>query len=660
MSMFTRKMQMLTAVVLDADSDAVVKALLEMGVMDFVHINSLQTDKISQLKGHQSSMPKATLSDLRTRVEALLRQGGIPFPSLEKESVDAMPKLDLDEYRRRVDRITGALQEKKNSQKDINQKLLLLSELSSYVVDGKTDYIDLRVGNITHGNIGALEGRISPLGGVFISGEPCISLTLRRDSSRLSPIMDKFGWTEIGEVSIQKASYEKAKIELSVQYKALEESLATLSKEVQAKVLESKDELVEMWLNLRLHELCEHVESFFSYTKNTTLFSGWVPFDNAREVEKAITAVTKGSCIIEWTDDSEVPRDDVPVSMTSPKALKPFERLIENYNVPEYGSINPTPFTAIAYVLMFMLMFADFGQGLLLLLTGILGSSYYKKHPLAKDGLISRYLCSLLLYLGPAAMVGGILFGSYFGYSLFPALWFNLHSVVNGHGGNRFANDVYDVLGITIKFGIGIIYTGLILNWINLARKKRYLELLFDKNGILGGWLYALGIWACYYFVGTGYKSFPSSPLLTYGVLIPLVVLMAKGPAYQAYNRKHGGKCEKGGQLVVDCIMDFLVEVLEIFTGFLSNTLSFMRVAGLGIAHVSLMTAFEDMSSLPGNIIAAVLIMVAGNLLVTVLEGLSAGIQALRLNYYEFFTKYFTGHGVSYAPVGLKSRITIV
>ena len=79
-----------------------------------------------------------------------------------------------------------------------------------------------------------------------------------------------------------------------------------------------------------------------------------------------------------------------------------------------------------------------------------------------------------------------------------------------------------------------------------------------------------------------------------------------------------------------------------------------MRVAGLGIAHVSLMTAFSDMAGLTSNVFFQILIMIAGNVLVIALEGLSAGIQSLRLNYYEFFTKYFTGRGIAFEPVGLK------
>jgi V/A-type H+-transporting ATPase subunit I len=112
--------------------------------------------------------------------------------------------------------------------------------------------------------------------------------------------------------------------------------------------------------------------------------------------------------------------------------------------------------------------------------------------------------------------------------------------------------------------------------------------------------------------------------------------------------------------------MDWGVELLEIFSRYLSNTLSFMRVAGLGIAHVSLMAAFYEIAAMvsrsagPGNgggtTAAGIVVIVLGNVLVIVLEGLSAGIQSLRLNYYEFFTKFFHGTGRLYSPISLKSR----
>jgi V/A-type H+-transporting ATPase subunit I len=106
---------------------------------------------------------------------------------------------------------------------------------------------------------------------------------------------------------------------------------------------------------------------------------------------------------------------------------------------------------------------------------------------------------------------------------------------------------------------------------------------------------------------------------------------------------------------VLNAVMHWIVELLEIFSGYLSNTLSFMRVAGLGIAHVCLMISAFAMAEMTSGI-TAILVLVLGNILVIALEGLSAGIQALRLSYYEFFTKFFHGTGKLYTPISLDSE----
>ena len=112
--------------------------------------------------------------------------------------------------------------------------------------------------------------------------------------------------------------------------------------------------------------------------------------------------------------------------------------------------------------------------------------------------------------------------------------------------------------------------------------------------------------------------------------------------------------------MIVDYLMEWIVEVLEIFSGYLANTLSFMRVAGLGIAHEALLIAFFEIAKMAGSgtlrSVPAILILILGNVLIVGLEGLSAGIQSLRLNYYEFFSKYFTGSGRPYEPVSLKIK----
>ena len=658
MSIFTEKMKMLTAVVMETDRDAVVKALLAKGVMEFVRMDFLPADKMARLSGHSSSVPRAVLTDMRVRIETLMREAGIDLPDLESVDIGDLPPLDMESNRRLLDRVSGSLQSVRNSQKELNTEINEISELLRYQREGKMEYLDLRVGRITHSTASELLSRLSQIGGIFLfSSEPYISLTLKRDSQRVSDVMDKFGWTESTDADAQKSAEGEAVAAAKAWIESSKSDLDKLSKDAALKIGERESELRSMWISLRIHELCEHVESYFSYTKNTTLFSGWVPEDDSESVESIIYSVTGGRCIVEWTNADEVPREEVPVEMTSPKIFRPFERMVQNYSTPEYGSINPTPFTAIAYLCMFALMFADLGQGFILLLVGIIGTSIYKKNPMKKDGIISRYLCNLLLYLGPASMFGGLLFGSCFGFSLIPALWFNFDAVVEGETVGGIIQDIYDILGITIRFGIIVIFLGLVLNWINLIRKRRFYELIFDKNGLVGGALYALGIWFAWGFVGSGYKTFPSSWFMMPVLVSALVIILLKEPIGFVIKKMRKEDAGSIGHLVMSTIMEFLVEVLEIFSSFLSNTLSFMRVAGLGIAHASLMAAFYDMADMPGNIIAKILIMILGNVLVIVLEGLSAGIQSLRLNYYEFFTKYFTGHGIAFRPVGLRSKV---
>jgi len=301
---------------------------------------------------------------------------------------------------------------------------------------------------------------------------------------------------------------------------------------------------------------------------------------------------------------------------------------------------------------MFGLMFADAGQGLLILLLGILGTRLKKRGQANTRGMISADLYRLFIYLGAASVASGILFGSWFGFPLTKPLWFDYHQAVSGHEAS--GRDVYTILGITIWFGIVVIGTGLLLNWINLVRKRDWFHLVMDKNGIIGGWLFGCGAWAAFAFVGSGYKTLPEGVFLPLAFGIPLLILFAKVPLHRSMARKAGHEVEPKSfaSLVMDSVMEWIVDVLEIFSGFLANTLSFMRVAGLGIAHVSLMTAFMQMAELAGGFYAP-LILVLGNVMVIALEGLSAGIQALRLNYYEFFTKYFTGRGLSYDPIAL-------
>jgi V/A-type H+-transporting ATPase subunit I len=183
------------------------------------------------------------------------------------------------------------------------------------------------------------------------------------------------------------------------------------------------------------------------------------------------------------------------------------------------------------------------------------------------------------------------------------------------------------------------------------------MELILDKGGILGSWMYGGGVYIAFFVVSHDYKKLPADITIFLLVGLPALLYFAKGP-YHYFKHKDELPEKKSNPvfLTLNFLMEWLVELLEIFSGYMSNTLSFMRVAGLGIAHACLMTAFFTLADMTSGF-SSWLILILGNIMVISLEGLSAGVQALRLNYYEFFTKFFHGTGKLHTPISLNSKL---
>jgi V/A-type H+-transporting ATPase subunit I len=480
-------------------------------------------------------------------------------------------------------------------------------------------------------------------------------ITMKRDETLTNRILDKFGWTDVHLPRELVGKKDQVQKNLREKLELLKDEQEELKSKVESLIREKRPALEQMWTNLRLNELYARVQSFFSKTSRTVIFSGWLPSSKRPVLAEAIRRVTDGRCYLEWHQPREAEQPaSVPVQMRNPKFLSPFQMLVTNYSIPEYGTIDPTPLVAVTFLIMFGLMFGDAGHGAVLLVLGLLGSILYKG---ARSAV--RNLLHLIAYCGAAAVVAGILFGSYFGMKWFAPLWFDYHGVVAGHGGGGLVTDIYGVLAITVYFGIAVIALGLVLNWINCVAKSRWFRLFFDKGGLIGGWIYGAGVYAAAYFVRNDYRQLPDSNLLFLLIGIPVLLLTLKPVLEYSF---HKPRKPFTFFTPVDFFMEWIVEILEIFSGYLANTLSFMRVAGLGIAHVSLVIAFfsiADMLSGPSGsyTIGSYLVLVAGNVLIILLEGLSAGIQSLRLNYYEFFSKYFSGSGRAYAPVSLRKKI---
>jgi V/A-type H+-transporting ATPase subunit I len=269
-------------------------------------------------------------------------------------------------------------------------------------------------------------------------------------------------------------------------------------------------------------------------------------------------------------------------------------------------------------------MFGDVGHGLVLIAAAAL---------LQKKKVMSRSMATVLKSAGTASVIFGFLYGSVFGVEdWIPTLWISP------------MEDMNRLLGVSIGVGVTVITLGMILNMIACYRARDFGRLLFDGRGLAGVILY-LSMAAFGYATLTGQPMpFPSwVPWTFLSALLAVILLRDILARLLLRQRTH----EEGGL--------YAFEVLHNLLNFLSNTASFVRLAAFALNHVGLSLAVMMLSdmvrNLPGGIVLKGILLLAGNAVIVGLEGLIVFIQTLRLEYYEFFSKFYRGGGRAFRPV---------
>jgi len=355
----------------------------------------------------------------------------------------------------------------------------------------------------------------------------------------------------------------------------------------------------------------------FQFTERTVVLSGWVPENKQSELK----AILKDVCGSRYGFRQLAVRGDAPILLRNPGWARPFERVLSVLGTPGYREVEPTPLLALGFVLMFGMMFGDLGHGLVFM---ALGACLYRFSRFRDQGLI-------LIEVGAAAAVFGLLFGSVFGFEeLIPALWFSpLHHVPL-------------LMALAMTLGVFLIVTGLCLRIVNGFRRERTLSVLMHRNGVAG----------LLFYIGAVAGGF----LLWKGVLPAAALSVLILPLAAIFLHPLVNSTEEQGRFVA--LVEGGIEVLETVLGFLANTFSFLRVAAFGLAHVGLALAVfalaDAVREFPLGMFWVVLVYIFGNLFIMALEGLVVSIQAVRLEFYEFFSKFFVGGGVPYRPLSLK------
>lgn len=361
------------------------------------------------------------------------------------------------------------------------------------------------------------------------------------------------------------------------------------------------------------------------------ILCGWMTEKDAKEFQKELQQDEKTFFFVE--DDHNNLLNSPPTKLKNPKLFRPFEMFIKMYGVPAYNEFDPTILIGLTYAFLFGFMFGDVGQGISLLLGGLLLYRFKKMD-----------LAAIISCCGFFSTLFGFLFGSVFGFEdVIQPLWLRpAVQMVN----LPFIGKLNTVFVVAIALGMGLIVLTMVLNIINGIRQHDPEEAYFDTNGIAGLVFYgSILVTVILFMMG---KRLPAAAVLIVMFVIPLLIIFLKEPLTAIV--------KKQPDIMPDSKVMFFVqgffEMFELLLSYFSNTLSFVRVGAFAVSHAAMMEVVLMLAGAEAGGSPNWVVVVIGNLFVCGMEGLIVGIQVLRLEYYEIFSRFYKGNGREFKPYG--------
>jgi len=314
------------------------------------------------------------------------------------------------------------------------------------------------------------------------------------------------------------------------------------------------------------------------------------------------------------------PGKDPPTLLRASAGEGAFRPLVDTYGTVPYRDVDPTWFATAAYVVMFGMMFGDVGSGLLLIAAGL-----WLRATRRPQVAGVRRAWPLVVVLGVSGAIFGLLYGEFFGPTgVVPVVWLRpldqpTTLLVAGIAVGGVLLAVAYTLGVVNRWREGGIGLALYAP-SGLAGAALFVSLALVSGGVLWGqtWLWAAGL------------------VLATGALVLLAIGLRVGAGPGA-----------AGSLQAS------VELVDIVIRLGSNVVSFARLAAFGLAHAALGKVVWDATTglWDTNPLAGVVVFVVGTVLAFALEALVVAIQALRLEYYELFSRIFTSEGRPFHPL---------
>ena len=381
------------------------------------------------------------------------------------------------------------------------------------------------------------------------------------------------------------------------------------------------------------------IKSYAAKYNNQFILVGWVPQEDLEEFKKRISVVEN----VEYSTEKgeNILNHQPPVKLKNKKIFRPFEFLVDTYGTPSYSEMDPTAFVAITYTILFGIMFADLGQGLLVSIVGFL---MWK----LKDMKLGK----MLIFCGFSSSIFGTFFGSVFGFEhALDPFYRNVFGLKEKPIEVMSASSTNTIIYSAVGLGVLLLIVSMALGVYVLIKRKNYGEAIFGSKGLCGLTFYVALLFMIVDMVAL-HTGIVNNLYMIFLIVVPLVLLMFSEILIKLVNREKNWLPESWG----DYLPQSFFELFEIVLSYITNTMSFLRVGAFVLVHAGMMMVvftIANMFSGPGYVIAVAI----GNLFVTALEALVAGIQVVRLEFYEMFSKFFEGQGRPFTPVKAEDNL---
>jgi len=616
-------MRHVTLQVMDEDLNTVSLVLADLGVF---HPDPRDPED-AQLHLVPGQAYRTLYRQAQTRLNKISAHlGGLPpFELGELRVVDEAELTDLNERLGELWNECSASEEQAHrtleDERGVDQLEAALGNFSNLRVDlamlqGERRFLDLRIGTVPRDHLNRLKEALG------LANFLVFPYLLTSEQAQIVVVGTKGRGTEV-EAVLNTAAFqplpmppefrdhpEQLRDDLAVRRRAIAEARKAYAEEVTARAERSQDLLARAQAALALAEPLVQLDSAARAQGYLAVVSGWVPARDVRRLEQALHDRLAYPFLLTARRPRAEERPEVPSVMRQNRVLAPFRTLVRQYGVPRYGEFDPSAIFAVTFILMFGMMFGDVGHGAVLAIAAI---AFRRK--------LKRFT-GFGVAVGLSSMAFGVLYGSVFGYEeLVHAVWLSPLS------------DPGRMLRVALYWGIGFLLGATLLRIYNRLMEGDRIGALFDTNGLTTVTFYVGMIWGGFGWFTTGSYGTGAAALTLASLAAIMIYKTAESHA------------SFGERLII-----VLVETLETIMGNVSNTLSFLRVAAFSLNHVALMLAVFALANMMDTV-GYWLMVVFGNIFIIVLEGAIVTIQTLRLEYFEGFSRFYSGDGREFRPL---------